>query len=76
VPVDGIAGMWPPVFIQVLGFADRVENKIAAPDIVGQIAEELTAERIIPQILDNASSVGVGVCLLQLFRCGGREPPE
>jgi hypothetical protein len=36
------------VFIEVLRLADQVEDKITTPDIVRQLAEELTAERILP----------------------------
>ena len=64
------------ILIKVLGFADQVEDEIAAADVMCQIAEELAAERIIPQILNNASSVGVCVCLRQLFRGGSRKSFE
>src|ERR1039458_3336682 len=64
------------VLIQVLGFADQVEDKIADPDIMRQIAEKLAAERIIPQILNNAPSVSESVRFGQLFHGGGRKSFE
>ena len=64
------------VLIEVLGFADQVEDKIAAPDVMRQIAEELAAERIIPQILNDAPSVGESVRFGQLVRGGRRESFE
>ena len=51
------------VLIEVLGVADQVEDKISDPDVMRQIAEKLTAERIIPQILNDAPPVGICVCL-------------
>src|SRR5260370_42056506 len=42
-------------------------HKIAAADIVREIAEKLFSERVISQVLDQRTAVCVGVCFLQLI---------
>ena len=39
------------VLIQILGVAYQVEDKITAPHVMCQVAEELAAEWVIPEIL-------------------------
>jgi hypothetical protein len=51
------------VFIQIGGFFDQGDNKIAAADIVREITEEFIAERVVTQILNNCTAVGIGVSL-------------
>ncbi len=45
------------IFVQILRVADESLNKITAPDIVRQIAEEPVAEGVIPEVLNDASAV-------------------
>jgi hypothetical protein len=61
------------VLVNVLGVGDQVDHKIAAADVMRQIAEELAAERVVAQILNDASSVGECVRLQQFVRGGGRK---
>ena len=56
------------ILVQILRLANQVENEVAAADVVRQIAVELAAERIIAQILNDASAVGVSMRLGQLIR--------
>ena len=56
-------------------FVDRVSilklpnNEIAGSDIVGQIAEQTFAERVITHILNSRAAVSVCVRLDQLLGC-------
>ena len=59
------------IFVEVLRISNQVQNEVAAPDVVRQIAVKLAAERIIAQILNDASAVGISVGLDQLIRGGG-----
>src|SRR5258706_11779760 len=49
--------------IQFGGIFQQGDYKIAASYIVGQIAEEKTAMRVIAHVLNNAAAVGIGMCL-------------
>src|SRR4029077_1415583 len=50
--------------------------KITASDIVRKVTEELTAKRVVTQILDNRASVGIGVGLEQLLRSRVRKSSQ
>ena len=58
------------ILVDVLRLSNQVQNEVAAADVMRQIAVELAAERIIAQILNDASAVGVCVRLGQLIRGG------
>ena len=62
------------VLIEVFGFADEVEDEVAAADVVQKIGEELGPERVVAHVLNNAAAVGVCVSLNKLFRSGAGEP--
>ena len=53
-------------------FADHRCHEIAASHIVGEVTEQMAAERIIAHILENAAAVDKGMSVLQfLRRCVG-----
>ena len=62
--------------IDIPRLAHECGHKIAAADIMGQLAEKLAAERIIAEILDNRATIGVGMRFNQLVRRGIREAFE
>src|SRR4029077_2936852 len=53
------------VFIQVLRIADQRLDEVAAANVVHQIAEEMTAVRIIAQILNDRAAIGEAMSLAQ-----------
>ncbi len=57
--------------IHVARLADKLHHKIAAADIVDQIAEEFIARRIIAHVLDQTSAIRKRVCTLQFVGSGG-----
>ena len=56
------------VFIGIARIAQEGSNEIAAADVVGQVAEEFVIKRIVAEILNSATAIGIGVSLAQL-RC-------
>src|SRR3954447_12380677 len=62
------------VLVQILRFANERDDKVAAADIVREIAIERAAERIVAKVLDNTAAVGVGMRDYQIFGRGRREP--
>ena len=52
------------------------ENEIPASHVVGEISEELIAKRIIAQVLNDCSAVGIGLGLEELLRSGARKSPQ
>ncbi len=58
------------IFVEVLRFADQGHDEIAAADVMREIAEKVAAERIISQVLNDATPIRVGVRLLQLLPSG------
>ena len=58
------------VFIQSLRIVDQGLNQVGAAHIVRQIAEKMTAERIVAKILNDAAAICIGVRFLELvFAC-------
>ena len=51
------------ILVQIVGLGDERENKIAAANIVREIAEELTAEGIVTHVLNDGASIGIGMGL-------------
>src|ERR1051326_1892751 len=64
------------VFIAVFRFLEKVENEIAASNVVHQVAEELAAERVVAHVLNDASTVGIGMRLYQISGRGARESTQ
>ena len=60
----------PRVFVHVARIANHRLDELTRPDVVHQIAEEMTAERVVAKILDDRSAVGEGFRARQLL--GGR----
>src|SRR6185369_9124468 len=54
-------------FVQVRGFLKQRADEISASHVVGQVAEKLAPERVIPEILDQAAPVGVSVGFAQVL---------
>ena len=57
-------------FVNVPALSDEATDKVARPDIVHEIAKELAAQRVVPEVLNHAATVSVAVCDLELFRGG------
>lgn len=45
---------------------DETEDEVTRADVMGEIAEEGVAERVVAEILNGAAAVGVGVSFLDL----------
>src|SRR5579859_2010708 len=61
------------IFIQLLRFpcvSKKRENKVAASDVVGEIAKKDASMRVIAQVLNNGAAVGVPVRQTQFIRRG------
>jgi hypothetical protein len=55
-----------------VGVAEKTDDEVSGADVVGEVGEEGVAEGVVAEILDGASSVGVGVSFLELgFGEGG-----
>jgi hypothetical protein len=55
------------VFIQVFGFCEKRKDEIAASDIMGQVAEEFAAKRIVTHVLDNRAAINIRMGLQEIF---------
>src|SRR5580698_11005529 len=51
-----------------------MNDKVAGADVVGQVRDELVAERVVANILDDAACIGVRASLFQLCRGNTRIP--
>ena len=49
------------IFIQISGLFDERDDKIAASDVVCQIAEKLAAKRVVAQVLNNRAAIDISV---------------
>src|SRR5580693_8043229 len=56
--------------IDVLGIADQAGYKIAAANVVRQVAEKRMAEGIVPRILDRRAAICIRACPFQFHWCG------
>jgi len=57
-------------FVEVVDSLIRFGGEVAAADVVGEVAEEFVAERVVAEILDEAAAVGVGVGFDEFVRSG------
>ena len=48
------------VLVDVARLADHRLDEVAGADVVQQVAEEMAAERVVAEILNHRSAVGVG----------------
>src|ERR1039457_4531748 len=55
------------VFVDVLAFAQKFEDKVAAANIMHQVAELPAAEGIVAEVLDNRATVGVSMRFADLI---------
>ena len=55
------------VFVQVRSFLDQVDDEVAAAHIVREVAEILVPKGVISHVLNQRSTVGEGVGLLQII---------
>jgi hypothetical protein len=46
---------------------NKRENEIATPNIMREITKELAAERIVTHVLNDGTSIGIGMGLLQIL---------
>jgi hypothetical protein len=49
------------VLVNILAFEQQLANKISTANVVHQIAEFPTAERVIAEILDDGAAIRVGM---------------
>ena len=56
------------VLIQIPGLADHVGDEVAASDVMRQIAVECASKRVVAQVLNDASAIGVPMGLSQFVR--------
>src|ERR1700732_2291655 len=54
------------VLVDILALEEQLTNKVSTPNVVHQVAEFPTTERIISEILDDRASIGVGMRLFEL----------
>src|SRR4051794_29030125 len=57
------------ILVDVASLGEQRPNKVAATNVMHQIAEESVAEWVIAQVMDQASAVGVAVSDTELFWC-------
>ena len=55
------------ILVEVLRLIDHRGNEVARPDVMSKVAEEPIAKWVVAQVLHDASAVGIGVGVLQLF---------
>src|SRR5215467_9202910 len=61
------------VFIQVLRVSYQHFNKVPAPHVMRQVAEDLASEWVVAHVLDYRSAVGIGMRFAQVLRrCGSK----
>jgi len=58
------------IFIQILRIFEQCFNKIAATKVVGEIAKEFIAVRVVTHILNDGSPVGVSMSLPEIIGRG------
>src|SRR5580765_2750092 len=56
------------VLVDVVRVTDQRGDEVAGANVVQQITEEMTAERIVAKVLNHASAVGVGASPQQVVR--------
>src|SRR5450755_892419 len=64
VTVRGVVSKRPKrkrVTVKVLGIPEQSQDKVSAPHIMRQVAEEETSVRVIPHVLDNGPTVCIAV---------------
>jgi len=69
-PVPGIpvsAAQGKCVLIRILALQQQLEDEVTTAGVMYKVAEFRAAEWVIAQILDNGTSIGVCVCLRDLF---------
>ena len=52
------------VAVKVLGIAQQGQDKVSAPHVVRQVAEEMTSVRVITHVLDNGAAICIRRALL------------
>src|SRR5664279_6540108 len=58
------------VLIEVLRIVEHRQNEVTGADIVCEIAEDVIAEGIVANVLDDAAAVGIGMGFYQVLRRG------
>jgi hypothetical protein len=49
-----------------VGVAEEADDEVSGANVVGEVGEEGVAERVVAEVLDGATAIGVGVSLLKL----------
>lgn len=62
------------VAVKVLGIAQQSQDKVPAPHIVRQVAEEITSVRVIAHVLDNGAAICIAMGFLDFFPRSVGEP--
>jgi hypothetical protein len=52
--------------VGIAGVAEEVDDEITRADVVGEVGEELVAERVVADVLNDAATIGVGAGMLDL----------
>ena len=58
------------IAVKILGIVEKSQNKVSAPHIVRQVAEEKASVRVITHVLDNRPAVRIAVSYFEFF-CRG-----
>ena len=61
-------------FVGGVRIAKKALDEVAGADVVDEIREQAAAERVVPEILDERTAVGVGAGLAQRVGGGAGEP--
>ena len=56
------------VLVRIPGVADQRLDEVAGTDVVREVGEQMTAERVVAEVLNQRAAVCVGASLVQLFR--------
>src|SRR5437879_6138881 len=72
--VMGQSSQRKSVLIQIRCLANKVRDKFTAAHIMGEVAEELTAERVISDVLNQAATISEGVRGSKILCCGPAKP--
>ena len=69
------------VFVDVFAFAQELDDKVSAANVVDKVAEFTITKRIVAEVLDDGTAIGVGVRIFDLVVCetgitGKQERPD
>src|SRR6185503_16498358 len=56
-------------FVCVMRIAEQVDHKVTRSHIVREVREGAVTERIITDVLNYATTIGIGACAIEFGRC-------